>query len=355
MKYTFLSFLLVCLLAWDGCKKDDDGIDTPIVTSEEVLKDFANVIANPNYTDINNRAAALNEAVQALNGVTTDENLAAARDAWRDTRASWEQCEAFLFGPAEDFNYDPTMDDWPVNKVDLDSLLNSSNALTLNDIDALPTSLKGFHPIEYMLFGVGGSKTAVDFTDREKLYLASLTQSLYNTTLALKNSWDVTLSGNFTNELITAGNGSQRYASRQDALIAIVTAMAGICEEVANGKMEEPLAAQDSTLEESQFSHNSTTDFKNNITGVLNGYLGKYTTDGHGLNELVAGKNLSLDNTLENQINAAISSFDAIDLNYGHAIYTQQVQIHNAQEAINALKQTLENDLITFIKTNVKD
>jgi predicted lipoprotein len=260
-----------------------------------------------------------------------------------------------LFGPVEDFNYDPTMDDWPVNKVDLDSLLASNNALALADIDPLPTSLKGFHPIEYLLFGVGGKKLAADFSQREKEYLISLTQSLTNTTTALRISWDVSQGNNFTNELINAGNGSQRFSTRKDAFIAIVTAMAGICEEVADGKMNEPLLAQDSTLEESQFSHNSTADFKNNMSGVLNVYLGKYTGDGHGLNELVSAKNLSLDNTIQSQINAAINSFNSIDANYGKAIYTQQVQIHNAQDAINKLRGTLENDLMNFIQANIKD
>jgi outer membrane protein assembly factor BamD (BamD/ComL family) len=70
---------------------------------------------------------------------------------------------------------------------------------------------------------------------------------------------------------------------------------------------------------------------------------------------LVASKNLSLDNTLQSQINIAISSFDNIDSNYGAAIYSQQVQIHNAQDAINALKETIEGDLMDFIVNNIKD
>ena len=344
------------LLIINSCKQDDPEPTPDDATLEvQILTDFANVVANPNYIDVESKAVTLNNAVETLNNSTTDANLDAARTAWRNVRQPWEQCEAFLFGPVEDFNYDPTMDDWPVNHVDLDSLLASSNPLSLSDIEALPTSLKGFHPMEYILFGVGGSKTAAQLTDREKEYLASLTQSLMNTTTALCSSWDVSQSGNFTNELLTAGDGSTRYSTRKDAFITIATAMAGICDEVANGKMEEPLFNQDSTLEESQFSHNSTTDFKNNITGVLNVYLGKYFTDGHGLNELVASKNLSLDNTLQSQINIAISSFDNIDSNYGAAIYSQQVQIHNAQDAINALKETIEGDLMDFIVNNIKD
>ena len=119
------------------------------------------------------------------------------------------------------------------------------------------------------MFGSGGSKIAADFTIREKTYLVSLTQSLYNTTTELRNSWDPSITGNFSTQLITAGNGGLRYATRKDAFIAIVSAMAGICDKVAGGKMEDPLIAQDSTLEESQFAHNSTEDFRNNLISVL--------------------------------------------------------------------------------------
>ncbi len=357
MRKLIIASVISVFFAAVSCKKEtSNNIEGRTTTEAEVLTDFANVLVNPNYEDIELKAHNLNNAVLTLNASTNDANLATARNAWREVRSAWEKSEAFLFGPVEDFNYDPTMDTWPVNKVDMDSLLtNSSNPLSLSDIETLTESLKGFHPIEYMLFGVGGSKVAADFSAREKLYMVSLTQSLYNTTIALRASWDVNQSSNFTNELIKAGNGSTRFTTRKDAFIAIVTAMAGICDEVAGGKMEEPLAAQDSTLEESQFSHNSTADFKNNITGIQNAYLCQYMNDGHGLNELVAATNLSLDNTLKAQISIAINSFNAISSNYGAAIYTQQIQIHNAQDAINALKTTLEGDLMNFIQTNIKD
>jgi hypothetical protein len=43
----------------------------------------------------------------------------------------------------------------------------------------------------------------------------------------------------------------------------IVNGMIGICDEVANGKMLDPFVAADPSLEESPYSQNSLTDFKN--------------------------------------------------------------------------------------------
>ena len=360
MKAKIITTLCFIGLAVAGCKKDNSNnnsnTSTQATLEQNVLTDFAGVLVNPDYQDIQAKALIMNNAIIAFNASSTDANLEAIRAAWKNTRAAWESCEGFLFGPVEDFSYDPTMDDWPVNKADLDAVLASDNALQVSDIDQLGTTLKGFHAIEYVIFGVGSTQKAANITARDKQYLASLGQSLYNTTTQLRNSWDPAQPNNFTNEVVKAGNGSTRYTTRQEVFLALVGSMADICNEVANEKMQTPLAAQDSTLDESQFSHNSVTDFKNNITGVLNAYKSQYNgASGHSLSELVASKNKSLDNTIQSQINIAIASFSSITTTYEKAIYSKQNQIKTVQAAINTLKATIEGDLATFITVNVKD
>jgi uncharacterized iron-regulated protein len=133
----------------------------------------------------------------------------------------------------------------------------------------------------------------------------------------------------------------------------IVNSMIGICDEVANGKIEEPFVAQNPLLEESPFSYNSITDFTNNIRSVQNVYLGKYLLDGKGIEDLVRANNLSLDANIKNKINAAIAALNNVTVPFGQAIILQPIQITNAQNAINDLKSTLENDLLPFIKTTV--
>lgn len=358
MRAKFMLTLCVIGLAFASCRKDNNNSNTATQTTLEqnVLIDFAANLANPNYQDIQAKAQVMNSAITTFNANPTDTNLEAVRVAWKNTRAAWEQCEGFLFGPVEDFNYDPTMDDWPVNKTDLDAVLASNSDLNVADIDQLGTTLKGFHAIEYIIFGVGGTQKATNVSARDKVYLASLGESLFNTTTQLRNSWDPA-SGNYTAQVVTAGKGSTPFTTRQSVFLALVGSMADICNEVANEKMQNPLAAQDSTLDESQFSHNSVTDFKNNITGVLNAYKCQYpgAASGHSLSELVASKNASLDLKIQSQIDAAIASFSAITSTYEKAIYTQQNQIKSVQNAIKTLQATLEGDLETFVQTNIRD
>jgi predicted lipoprotein len=319
---------------------------------QSVLTDFTNNVALSSYLNLSVKANNLNIALQNLNANTTDANLTTAKQAWLDMRTVWEQSEGFLFGPVEDNDYDPNMDTWPTDYVQMDSLLASNNALEVSDVQNFTLSLRGFHPIEYMIFGDHGTRTAASLTARQKLYISSLSTDITNTCNDLYLSWS-SAPVNFAQQVITAGKGSTKYAKRQEAFLAMTGALIGICEEVGEGKMKEPFDARDPQLVESPYSGNSATDFKNNIIGIRNVYMG--LNGGKGLKDLVAAKNKSLDNTIQNQITAAINSFDNITQPYEEAITNQRTQIQQTMSALATLKETLEGDLTLFIQQNILD
>jgi len=119
--------------------------------------------------------------------------------------------------------------------------------------------------------------------------------------------------------------------------------------------MKEPFDAMDPAIVESPYSGNSLIDFKNNIIGLQNVYLGKYKTDGKGLNDLVAAKNKALDNKLQAQMTAAINSFDNITVNYETAIISQRVQAQATMNALETLKTTLDEELKPFVIQYITD
>jgi len=350
--------LMGTALSLQACHKPGNNTSTEdySVLEAEVLNDFVQKIALPQYNDLQLKATAFNTAIVQLNANPTDANLTAARQGWRDVRQGWEQCEGFLFGPVEDDNYDPQMDTWPVDNVQLDSLMSSTNPLGITDIQNLSTlSLRGFHPIEYILWGVHGNSTAASITAREKQYMVSLSADIVNNTTNLNNSW-LASGSNFQNDVLNAGKGSTRFKSRQEAFLAIAGAMIDICGEVGDSKMGEPFAAYDSTITESRFSHNSITDFRNNIIGAQNVYLGTYGgANGKSISALVAAKNISLDNQIKAQFTAAINSFNNISTTFEQGIYSQRTQIQNAITALSTLSQTLDAQLLPFIKQYIKD
>lgn len=358
MRRTLYTILALAMIVTACNKKKDTAPNTEVPFTEmeqTVLNDFTHKVAESGYSDLKTKADALYTALNTLNVSTTDDNLNAARSAWKDLRTTWEQCEGFLFGPVEDNDYDPNMDTWPTDYHQMDSLLASGNGLTLSDIQSATLSLRGFHPIEYIIFGVGGSRTTAQITARQKQYMISLATDVQNTCHALYDSW--TGAGNFAQKVTTAGNGSDKYAHRQEVYLAMVGAMADICGEVGEGKMKEPfgtsVATADSNIVESPYSGNSTLDFKNNIIGLKNVYMG--IGDGKGLSYLVASKNKDLDNRIQNQINAAIAAFNNITLPYGQAIYSQRTQVQSTMDALETLKGTLEGDLTTFVQQYITD
>lgn len=356
MKNTLLGLSCIAAVALSSCGKDKNSVQNTTVDEQEVITQFVNVVGNPNYVDIQAKATLLDASITTFLTTPTDANLAAARTAWKNTRQPWEQAEGFLFGPVEDEDYDPTMDSWPLNRVDVDALINGGTTISLSSVDALDGFAKGFHGIEYIIFGPGGTRKAADITARQKDYLKYTSQSLLNTTTALRDSWAAS-GGNYAAKITTAGKGSTAFGTRKDLFLAIVGSMAGICEEVGTGKMEEPYANRDSTLDESSYSHNTTVDFTNNIQGILNVYTATYngakgTTS---LSALVASKNAALDAKIKTQVQTALSAMALITPTFEKAIYDNRDKIKTTQDALATLQATLEGDLTTFIQTNIKD
>ncbi len=356
MKINYLIAGALVVAGLTRCSDDNDKVapfDTDL--NAQILSDFSTGVASATYTELQTKAALLNTQVATLKASKTDANLAAIQQTWKEARTIWEQTEAHLFGPVATESIDPRIDTWPVNFIDLDAQLNSNNVFTETYIDDLDDALKGFHPIEYLIFGQDGTKKAVDITDRQMQYLEGLALNLTKLTTELGNNWSAAgASTNYIAAVSKAGEGSTEYPTQLAAFKELVNAMAGICDEVANGKLAEPYEAKNPSLEESPFASNSITDFTNNIKGVQNVYLGKYKTDGKGLEDLVRAHNLSLDADIKAKLDAAISSLGKITDPFGKAITTQAVQIQNAMDAINALKTILEEDLLKFVGEHAK-
>jgi putative iron-regulated protein len=341
---------LLCLAAFavfTACSDTESPGGPDDFDATELLADVPSQVIFPTYVDLEAQAEALNVAVVALGADLTDPNLEAARDAWRETRVPWEQSEGFLFGPVDTEGIDPSIDSWPVNVADLNAVLASGDPLTKESIDALEGTLKGFHTIEYLLFGVGGTKVAADFTERELEYLDAVTQSLVGAVNRLREAWDPA-GDDFSGTVATAGEaGNTVYTSQSQAVQEIINGLIVICDEVGNGKISDPFDQQDRSLEESQFSDNSNADFADNIRSVRNIYLGGYDgRTGTGVQALVQSQDADLDETVVAQIDAAIAAIEDMTPTFGEAITENPTAVEAARTAIGALRQTLESEVL---------
>ena len=348
-----ISFVVVALVLTTlaACKKDGDNnpVQNPDEVKKAVIADLAGNVIIATYDDMEQKATQLATDIAAFTNQSTDNNLTACRQSWFAVRQAWERSEGFLFGPVATNNIDPRIDTWPVNYQSLDSVLQNNATYTDSYIESLEDALRGFHPIEYLLFGQDGTKKAADFTQRQKDYLAALTENLKKLCVQAAADWHNGHKAEFT----TPG-GTSVYGTQREVYEELVNAIAGICDEVANGKIKEPFDAKDPSLEESPFALNSIKDFTDNIYSVQNIYTGRYTADGRGLEDFVKIYNLSLHNKITLQIQAAINSLNNITVPFGQAITQQPTQVQNAMDAINQLKETLEVDLLKLVQENIK-
>ena len=175
--------------------------------SPELKAKVKNVVENviiAGYTKLGQEADKLANALTTLKNQPTAANLQAARDQWRATREPWEAGEGHIFGPVDTLGIDPKVDSWPVNKVQLDGALGGWDP-ELSNIDGFPVTMKGFHAIEYLLFGDGTTLESAEDgiarlqtpvgdedTAEDKIrlrYLEALGKSLQKDLNTLANSW----------------------------------------------------------------------------------------------------------------------------------------------------------------------
>jgi len=306
------------------------GSDTPIdsggsgsgqvsFSAKAMVDNVADNIITTTYSNLNTEAAKLLAAVQALDAARTEANMDAAQAQWKATRVPWETSEAFLFGPVEALGIDPAIDSWPLNTPDLQDFLAANPNATAGQIEAASDDLRGFHAMEYLLFGDGvatNDKAAAALTAAEANYLVALVQAFKSRTQELASSWTTDFNGKgpYATTLKSPGAG-KTYTGYLAVLEELFGGMGGIANEVANAKMAEPLgtslATADTSKVESQYSWNSLTDFHNNIQSILNAYTGKlgfnWQTDtasasANGLYAFVAAHDSTLATRLLNEI-----------------------------------------------------
>ena len=356
-----LAIGLCCLLLTSafviGCGSDDetdehdDHDHGEVFDASTMLNNFANTVVLATYTDLDNKAGELLSAVKALAADTSQGNLEKAQQAWKATRTPWEQSESFLFGPVDTQGLDPALDSWPVDHVNLQSVLDSGDDLTVDFVSGLEDTQKGFHTIEFLLFRDGNQRKASDITDRELEYLVSTTENLKASTAQLRLAW-APEGENFSSAVAQAGTGSVIYPSQSSAVQEMVNGMIVIADEVANGKISDPYNESDTTLVESQFSFNSISDFQDNIRGIQNVYMGKFMTDGQGLNEFVNSHDPDLDARFQQEVQAAIDAIGAIPDPFRDSITANRGAVQAAIDAVSKVQQTLEQDILTLVQSS---
>ena len=310
----------------------------------EVLKTLVNNVIVPTYTSLANETEKLE---QTLNGLTTSTitqaQINAACEDFKEARKYWERSEAFLMGAASDFDVDPTIDSWPLNRSLLLSYFNNG----MDDEMLDDATILGFHALEFILFRDGQPRKVAElqandtYKNFEKItgaqelaYAQTICTLLKQRTFQLQCAWDggadasrlavvkdagldyQTEKGlSYGENLIQAGvSGSNSSFPTLKAAIAQVLSddegsCLAICGEVGTAKIANPFSAGDVSYVESPYSYNSIADFRDNIRSIRNVWLGSTdkTANKYSFHTFFASvKSETMNNKVENGYVSAI-------------------------------------------------
>ena len=121
--------------------------------------------------------------------------------------------------------FDPVLDTWPISQDDLQTLLTSATPLDATSIARLEPEVKGFHALEYVLFGDRATKRAADLTPRELEYASLVAAEMQDIASTLRQAWTDGVDGEppFRTLVVNAGDDNAMY----DSPTAVVEEMPG--------------------------------------------------------------------------------------------------------------------------------
>ncbi|MDC9825445.1 imelysin family protein [Devosia sp. ZB163] len=356
-------------------------------TAEEILKTYAD-IALAGYEDALTTARALDAATDALIANPGEETLSAAREAWRASRPSYQQTEAFRFGNTIVDEWEGKVNAWPLDEGLIDYvdtsygsesdenglytanvIANSKITIDGAEVDAAeitPAFLQdtlqeaggieanvatGYHAVEFLLWGQdlhgteagAGERPVTDYsTDanakRRGQYLDAVTDLLVTDLEEMVANWKE--------------GGAARTALAESGIATILTGMGSLSfGELAGERMKLGLLLHDPEEEHDCFSDNTHVSHLNDAVGIQNVYLGKYTRvdgsviEGPSISQLIAARDPALDTEIRGLLDATLTAMHEMSARAeGGEAYDQMIAEGN--EAGNAAVQKAIDGLV---------
>lgn len=354
-------------LGFAACSDSKDDPDPNQLDNKKtaIITQYVNGVIVPTYKSLADEANELAALCQQLRENPTQGKVQECCDKWISARKYWELSEAFLFGAAADYNIDPHIDSWPLQKSQLDNILSNSSLIASLDEDGagadafatLGYGLLGFHAVEYVLFRDGAARNVDDISERELIYNAAVAQDLANQTVRLEASWagmnnissakraileeyELEPSFNYGENMIDAGKtGNTLYKTQLAAMEQILTGASDISDEVGNTKITDPVNSGNVLDVESWYSWNSIADFTDNIRSVRNAYYGSLdgTINSNSLATYMNKVNASLDSDVRSAIDNAIKEVSSMP-----APFRNHLSKNETQKAVDACNQLLD-------------
>lgn len=358
---------------------------------QALLANVADNVVIPAMKDFETRAATLDNAVAAWRADQDNTSLKAdARAAWNQAMLAWQAVEVMQTGPLVDDSGSlrDSIYSWPSTStcaVDQEVIEAEDQGANYNIASRTPLR-KGLAALEYILFTATLDHTCSAATDKTANWNSRTADDRLSARLAYAEAASGGVStragevvtrwasgtGNFRDELVTAGTGDSRFGSEQEAVNALSDALFYIEKQVKDIKLAEPLDLKGNKCEQGQpacaglvenpLSARSKEHIRQNLLAFQQMFLGN-TADGNtgvGFDDLIDsvsdGENVSA--AMETDISEALAAVDALDPMTLKEAVTDSNGVSLAEglhESTKKITDRLKNDFLAVLGLTIPD
>jgi putative iron-regulated protein len=347
---------------------DDEATERPLpANTADAVSTYAEIVY-ATYQDALSSARTLDAANLALVSSPSAASQTAAQDAWRSAREPYLQSEVFRFyeGPIDNAEDGPEgfLNAWPLDENHIDYVVDDANAGIVNDpaepINAMTLMQAneapgekdistGYHAIEFLLWGqdlnpngpgqrpftdyVTGDAGTASNQDRRGQYLATASGLVVEHLEQLTAAWAPNSAGNYR----AAFEGGDPGLALNN-IMSGMTILSGF--ETGRERLLAALEALDQEEEHSCFSDNTHVDMIEDVRGVQNVWLGRYTrvdgsvVSGAGIRDVIAAGNPALAAELTAQIQESLDLALAIQVPFDREIMAGNAAGNSRVEAL---------------------
>ena len=324
-------------------------------SDRDVLISLADEVVVPAYQSAAEDVAQLDQDVQTLCGAPSEASLGAARQSWRDARASWMRTEAMWFGPVMDRRSVRLVDWSPTNVAGMDEMLAGGRVLSTDEVrEVLASNLRGFGAIEYLLFA-DNTPAGSNATEALCVYLTALTEVARTETDAILNEWEDGAEGRPPYKDYFSDRAGVS-ALPKAAVADVVRTQVFLIRDAVDMRMASALGlrgdAPDLTLIPGTAADNGLHDLRNEILGMQAIYEGS-GEESLGVSHLIVALSEETDQRLREQFTAAIAAIDAVDGPLRAAISERPEQVVAVHDALQDVQVTVSTEVVSLLGVSV--
>lgn len=373
MKKLLLILLLLPPAFFIGCK-DKNPDDTPKDPFDQydrqgMLRNLGENVIIPSFEELAQKTSALKQAVATYNTSTTEPNLIALQNAWKEAAFAWKRAELYKVGPLDNGGNGllASIDHSSANTMTIENAVNPSgveNAITSatgaidnNYIETLGSQLKGIPTLEYLLFNRTQGNTFIlsQFNDQKrKDYLAAASENLNQKAETVLNGWKP----GGGNHLQTFVNADGRDIGSSIGMM--VNEIVYQIEIMRNEKVGRPLGKRTSgniqpQSVEAKYSDNSLAFLKENINGLEKTFTGNGAAgDKAGFDDLLDQLKAEfngqpLAKMIKDQFQAVRQKADAINVSLQDAVSQNPAAVEALYTELNKLLVLTKVDMVNNI------